>query len=207
MPYDFRYDLSNIPRSFFRELGRISEERQLHRKMGTRARELATKFRLSEATGLDVENILTVIEDLVDVQIQNSKQKATFAKTGKRALFLPHCSRKYMDSNCKSSFDATVPTYRCGHCSDDCLVGIASRLGEERGYSVFVVPGGSCIPGIIRRGGFKGIVGVACGQELMLALEMTRKVGIPSQAVPLIKNGCANTVFSYQVLESMIREL
>lgn len=207
MPYDFRYDLSKIPRSFFRELARISEERQLHRKMGKRARELATKFRLSEATGLDVENTLTVIEDLVDVQIQNTRQKMTFQKTGKRALFLPHCSRKHMDSSCKSSFDATVPTYRCGHCSDDCLVGMASRLGEERGYSVFVVPGGSCIPGIIRKGGFKGIVGVACGQELMLALEMTRKTGIPAQAVPLIKNGCANTVFSYQVLESMIREL
>lgn len=84
------------------------------------------------------------------------------------------------------------------------MVNIASKLGEKRGYSVFVVPGGSCIPGIIKRSGFEGIVGVACGQELMPAYEMARRVGLPTQAVPLIKNGCANTAFSYQILEAML---
>jgi hypothetical protein len=109
-----------------------------------------------------------------------------------------------MDGNCGASFEASVPTYHCKHCSEDCLVSMASKLGEERGYSVFVVPGGSCIPGIVKRSGFEGIVGVACGQELMPANDMTRRAGLPAQAVPLIKNGCANTVFSYQVLEATL---
>jgi hypothetical protein len=204
MPYDFNFDLSGIPRAFFRELARVSEERQLHKKLGARARELATTFKLNEATGLDIDNLLLIIEDLVDVQIQNSKQRETFVKTGKRALFLPHCSRKYMDGSCKASFDASVPTYRCTHCSDNCLVNMASKLGEERGYTVFVVPGGSCIPGIVKRRGFEGIVGVACGQELRPAYEIVKRVGLPTQAVPLIKNGCANTVFSYQILEATL---
>ena len=204
MPYDFNFDLSGIPRSFFRELARVSEERQLHKRLGVRARELATTFKLSEATGLDVQNLLMIIEDLVDVQMQNTTQREKFAKTEKRALFLPHCSRKYMDGNCRASFEASVPTYHCKHCSEDCLVSMASKLGEAKGYSVFVVPGGSCIPGIIKRSGFEGIVGVACGQELMPATEMTRRAGLPAQAVPLIKNGCANTVFSYQVLEATL---
>ncbi len=204
MPYDFNFDLSDIPRSFFRELARISEERQLHKKLGSRARNLAATFKLSEATGLDVQNILLIIEDFVDVQIQNARQKEMFSKTEKRALFLPHCSRKHMDGSCKATFDAAVPTYRCAHCSGDCLVGMATTLGEERGYAVFVVPGGSCIPGIIKRSGFEGFVGVACGQELIPAYEMTRRVGLPAQAVPLIKNGCANTVFNYQVLEATL---
>ncbi len=205
MPYDFSFDLSGIPRSFFRELARVSEERQLHRRLGARARELAATFKLSEATGLDVDNILLIIEDLVDVQIQNTKQRAKFTKTAKRAIFLPHCARKHMDSSCKASFDAAVPTYRCNHCSEDCLVGMASRLGVERGYDVFVVPGGSCIPSIIKRSGFEGVVGVACGQELMLAYAVTKRAGIPAQAVPLIKNGCANTVFSYQFLDTILK--
>jgi hypothetical protein len=204
MPYDFNFDLSRIPRSFFRELARVSEERHIHKKLGVRARELATTFRLSEATGLDVENILQIIEDLVDVQMINAKQREKFVKTGKRALFLPHCSRKHMDGSCKASFDATVPTYRCAHCSEDCLVNMASKLGEERGYVVFVVPGGSCIPSIVKRSGYEGIVGVACGQELKPAFEVTKRAGLTTQAVPLIKNGCANTVFSYQVLEATL---
>jgi hypothetical protein len=204
MPYEFNFDLSSIPRSFFRELARISEERQLHKKLGSRARKLAATFKLSEATGLDVQNILLIIEDLVDVQIQNGMQRESFVETERRALFLPHCSRKYMDGSCRATFDASVPTYRCAHCSGDCLVNMATKLGEERGYHVFVVPGGSCIPGIIKKSGFEGIVGVACGQELMPAYEMTRRVGLPAQAVPLIKNGCANTVFSYHVLEATL---
>ncbi|MGD0803592.1 MAG: DUF116 domain-containing protein [Candidatus Bathyarchaeia archaeon] len=204
MPYDFNYDLSGIPRSFFRELVRVAEQRQLHKRLGMRARTLAKTFKLSEATGLDVQNLLTIIEDLVDVQILNARQRDTFAKTERRALFLPHCSRKHMDGSCKAQFDATVPSYSCAHCSSDCLVSKATTLGEEKGYAVFVVPGGSCIPGIIKKSSFEGIVGVACGQELIPAYEMTKRVGLPTQAVPLIKNGCANTVFSYQVLEGTL---
>ena len=97
--------------------------------LGLRARELATTFKLSEATGLDVQNILMIVEDLVDVQMQNSRQREKFVATGKRALFLPHCSRKYMDGNCKASFEPSVPTYRCKHCSEDCLVSKAVEAG------------------------------------------------------------------------------
>lgn len=204
MPYDFNFDLSGIPRQFFRELSRVAEERQLHKRFGLRARDIAERFKLSDATGLDVETILFLMEDLVDVQIQNMNQKERFVGTKKRALFLPHCARKHMDGSCKASFDASVPTYRCAHCSEDCLVGLAATLGEDRGYSVFVVPGGSCIPSIIKRSSFEGIVGVACGQELMPALQMMQKHGLPGQAVPLIKNGCANTVFSIHFLEAVL---
>ena len=204
MPYDFNFDLSGIPRQFFRELSRVAEERQLHKRFGLKARDIAERFKLSDATGLDVETILFLVEDLVDVQIQNQKQKERFVGTKKRALFLPHCARKHMDGNCKASFDSSVPTYRCAHCSEDCQVGQAAKLGEERGYSVFIVPGGSCIPGIIKRGSFEGIVGVACGMEMRPALQMIQKFDLPGQAVPLIKNGCANTAFSIHYLEAVL---
>jgi hypothetical protein len=204
MPYDFNFDLSGIPRQFFRELSRVAEERQLHKRFGLRARDIAERFKLSEATGLDVETILFLMEDMVDVQIQNMKQKERFMGTIDRALFLPHCARKYMDGKCKASFDSGVPTYQCVHCSEDCQVGQAAKLGEERRYSVFIVPGGSCIPGIIKRGDFKAIVGVACGMEMKPALQMIQKFDLPGQAVPLLKNGCANTSFSIHYLEAVL---
>jgi hypothetical protein len=204
MPYEFSFDLSGIPKQFFKELSRVAEETKLHRRLGMRARELTERFKLSEATGLDVENILLLVEDFIDVEAQNVGQRESFAATSKRALFLPHCARAHMDAGCKAPFDASIPTYRCVHCTADCLVGQAVTLGEGKGYSVFVVPGGSCIPGIIKRGSFEGIIGVACGQELMPAYQMTQKFKLPSQAVPLLKNGCANTVFSLPVLEAVL---
>jgi uncharacterized protein len=204
VPYDFNFDLSGIPRAFFRELSRVAEETQLHRRLGFRARELTERFKLSEATGLDVENILQIVEDLIDVQAMNLGQRERFTATSKRALFLPHCARAHMDAGCKASFDASIPTYRCVHCTGECIVGQGVTMGEAKGYSVFVVPGGSCIPGIIKRGGFEGIIGVACGQELMPAFQMTQKYELPAQAVPLLKNGCANTVFSLPILESVL---
>ncbi len=204
MPYDFNFDLSNIPRSFFRELTRVVEEKQLPTRFGLRARSLAEKFKLSEATGLDVQNVIQIVEDLVDVQVKNANQRAQFNSTEKRALFLPHCSRKHMDSSCRAVFEAGVPTYRCEHCSEDCLVSQATTMGEGKGYAVFVVPGGSCIPEIIKKNNFDALIGVACGQELIPAFNVIKRVGLPTQAVPLIKNGCANTVFSLPILESVL---
>ncbi len=204
VPYDFDFDLSRLPRQFFGELSRVAEEKQLHRRFGLTARELAERFRLSEATGLDVQTLLFLMEDLADVQIMNLNHRKKFVASSKRALFLPHCARAHMDSGCKAEFDASVPSYRCAHCSGDCLVGQAAALGEKKGYSVFIVPGGSCIPKIIKAGGFEGVVGVACGMELAPALKIMQKFDLPGQAVPLIKNGCANTAFNLHILESVL---
>jgi len=51
---------------------------------------------------------------------------------------------------------------------------------------------------------YEGIVGVACGQEVRLGGEGLKQMGQAGQAVPLIKNGCANMSFSLQSLEKML---
>lgn len=201
MPYGFSFDLSDISKSFFRELARFANERKLHRRFGLKARHLAEKFRLTEITGLDVPDALQLVEDLVDVYVQNAAEREKFEKTKSRALFLPHCSRKHMDSRCKATFDPEIPSYKCGHCSDDCLVNKATNIGEEKGYDVYILPGGSCVPAILKKYHYEGTVGVACGQELKLAGEFFKKTGLAGQAIPLIKNGCANTSFSLTSLE------
>jgi len=204
MPYKFSFDLSSISKSFFKELARVAGERKLHRRLGMKARHLADRFKLSEITGLNVPDALQLVEDLVDVYVQNVSERKRFEKTKKRALFLPHCSRKYMDNRCKASFNTEIPSYKCGHCSEDCLVNKASKLGEEKGYDVYVLPGGSCILDILRRNKYEGIVGVACSQEVKLGGEGLKQMGLVGQAVPLIKNGCANTRFSLQSLEKTL---
>ncbi len=204
MPYRFNFDLSRLSRSFFREVTVASGEKDIHRKIGKKARYLAEKFRIHEITGLNIPEALMVVEDLIDVYIKNCSLRENFSKTGKRVLFLPHCARKYMDNQCQARFDAEESSYRCAHCSPDCLINRATTLAEKRGYDVYVLPGNSCVTKILNKKQYEGIVGVACCEELKLSAKYLEETGLPGQAIPLIRNGCANTEFNLQSLETIL---
>jgi hypothetical protein len=204
MPYKFVFDLSRIPRFFFTEIAKASYQKGMHRKVGRTAQEMIKKFKIQEATGLNVSDAVVLLEDLMDIHARNLVEREKFAQTKRRVLFLPHCSRKFMDGRCQARFDASVPSYFCAHCSKDCLINRAVSLAEKKGYDVYVVPGGSCIPKILNARGYEGVVGVACGEEARMSGELLENMEVSGQAIPLIKNGCANTVFS---IESLSRTL
>ncbi len=204
MPYKFTFDLSRIPRFFFAEITKVSYQRGMHEKMGRAAREMIKRFKIQEATGLDLSDAVVLLEDLIDLQSRNLVEKRRFMQSRKRVLFLPHCSRKYMDSRCRAAFDPNIPSYVCAHCSQDCLINKAASFAEKKGYDVYVLPGGSCVPKILKSKHYEGAVGVACGEEVKLSGELLNGMGVAGQAVPLIKNGCASTVFN---LESLFRVL
>lgn len=204
MPYRFIFDLSVVPQKFFKELAYMIDSKKIHRKTGEILRKMIERFRLSELTGMDFAEILQVLEDLVDIQVKNLTYRQRFEMSRSKALFLPHCARKYVDNRCRAEFDPDVPTYRCRRCSSDCQINQASRIAEELGYDVYVVPGGSCIPKIIKKHNYDGVVGVACGEEIRLAYTYLNE-NIAAQAVPLIKNGCANTIFSMESLQKILQ--
>jgi len=204
MPYGFSFDLSQISKSFFKELARVATEKNVHRRMGKRARSLAKKFRIRELTGLDVSDALTLVEDLVDIYARNLSEREKFLETRKRALFLPHCSRKYMDNRCQAHFDPEIPSYYCAQCSQECIVNQATALAKEKGYDVYVLAGSSCIPKILKNHPYEGVVGVACSQELTVGGDYIGNNGLWGQAVPLTKNGCANTWFSIESLKRIL---
>jgi len=200
MPYKFTFDLSKVPHFFFAEIASISYQKGMHKTFLNTLHDLIKKFRIEEATGLNLSDAIVLIQDLVDMQAVNLMERGKFLKTKKRALFLPHCSRKYMDSRCKAVFDASIPSYECSHCSQDCLVNQADNLAKRRGYDVFVLPGGSCITKILKTRNYEGVVGVACGEELKLSGDILGGSRVTGQAIPLIKNGCANTIFNIETL-------
>jgi hypothetical protein len=204
MPYKFTFDLSRISRFFFTEVAKVSYQKGMHKKMSKTAQQMIRKFKIQEATGLDLSNAVLLLQDLVDIQARNLLEREKFALTKKRALLLPHCSRKYMDNRCKATFDPNIPSYACAHCSSDCLVNQAVSLAEKRGYDVYILPGGSCVPKILKAKSYEGAVGVACGEETRLSVELSENVGIAVQAIPLIKNGCANTVFNIETLSETL---
>jgi len=204
MPYQFKFDLTRLSQSFFTSVAVAAQERRLHRKIGNAALRLLQRFRVEEITGLDFAQALVLLEDLIDIQTRNFKDRERFARTSRRVLFLPHCSRKYMDNRCKAMFDRNIPSYRCAHCSPDCLVNQATSAGQRKGYEVFVLPGGSCIQEILQKRCYEALVGVACGEEIKLAAGLLEKTGLPGQNVPLIKNGCANTTFDLSTLKDVL---
>jgi len=200
MPYKFTFDLSPVPRFFFTEIARISYQKGMHKTLFNTLQEVIKKFKIQEATGLNLSDAVVVIQDFIDMQAINLIQRKKFLETKKRVLFLPHCSRKFMDGRCKAVFDADIPSYVCAHCSPDCLVNRADGIAKKRGYDVYVLPGGSCGAKILKTGRYEGVVGVACGEEIKLSAEFLSETGLAGQAIPLIKNGCSSTVFNMDTL-------
>jgi hypothetical protein len=200
MPYKFTFDLSKVPRFFFTEIALISYQKGMHKSFLSTLNDLILKFKIQEATGLNLSDAVALLQDLIDLQAVNSLERGRFLQTKKRALFLPHCSRKFMDGRCKATFSPDTPCYTCMHCSDDCMVNKADQYARKKGYDVYLLPGGSCIPKIIKKSRYEGIVGVACGEEMKLMGPLINGMKIAGQGIPLLKNGCACTIFNMETL-------
>ncbi len=176
----------------------------MHKTLLKTLQDIITKFRIQEATGLNLSDAVVLLQDFIEMQSVNLLERRKFLQAKKRALFLPHCSRKYMDSRCKAFFDSSIPSYTCAHCSNDCLVNRAECLAKHKGYDVYVIPGGSCISKILKTNRYEGIVGVACGEEIKISGNALGSMKAAGQAIPLIKNGCANTVFNMETLVKVL---
>jgi hypothetical protein len=200
MPYKFTFDLSKVPRFFFTEIAKVSYRKGMHKTLLKNVQHIIRKFRIQEATGLNLSDAVVLLQDFIDLQAVNLLERRRFLQAKKRALFLPHCSRKYMDRRCKAFFDANIPSYTCAHCSNDCLINKAERLAKAKGYDVYVIPGGSCISKILKTNQYEGVAGVACGEEIKISVDALGSMNVAGQAIPLIKNGCANTAFNMETL-------
>ena len=204
LPYKFTYNLSRIPKYFFTEITKASYQKGVHKKLGKTAKDIIKKCKLQEATGLNFTDAVVLLQDLLEMQVRNLIEREKFIKTKRRVLFLPHCSRKFMDHRCKAIFDSDMPSYICEHCSPDCLVNKASSMAEKKGYDVYVLPGGSCVPKILEARNYEGVVGVACGEELKMSGNVLESADVAGQAIPLTKNGCSNTSFNMETLSTIL---
>ena len=200
MPYKFTFDISKAPQRFFVELAIVGNQMGMQKVFSKTLQVLIRKFRIQEITGLNIQDAVVVIQDLLQMQTLNLIQKQEFMQTKNRALILPHCCRKYMDSQCQAVFEPSLPSYVCAHCSPDCYVNKAESIAREKGYDVYVLSGGSCMPNILKQKNYEGVVGVACGAEVLMSGKKLSSMGVAWQSVPLLKNGCANTFFNMETL-------
>ncbi|MFP4115791.1 MAG: DUF116 domain-containing protein [Candidatus Aenigmatarchaeota archaeon] len=204
MSYSFDFDLTKVSRSFFREIACLTERSELHRKAGDVSRKLVEKTSLDKLTGIPMSDAITLMEDMVDIHAKNLAREESFRETERRALFLPHCGRKHMDDQCEASFNPELSSYTCEKCSEDCLIRKATEIGEDRGYDVYIFPGGSCIPKVLSKKNYGGVVGVACAEEVKLGIKKLEEAGVDYQGIPLLKNGCAHTEFNLKTLKEKL---
>lgn len=211
MPYGFNFDLSKLPQRFFQDIlkqaAKVIDETNGSKKIEGAVADLMKKFRVDELTGLNTGNTLTILRHLVDINVKNLLDRNRFFETkiNERVVFLPHCSRKYMDRRCNAYFDKKIPSYVCNACSDDCLINQATKLARKYGYDVHILSGGSCIPHILeKKRKYKAVFGVACTFELDFGAKYLKDKNIPGQGLPLINNGCAGTEFNLESYEKIL---
>lgn len=160
---------------------KASYEAGVHRKLTSTARRIARAFRLDRITELDLSSAIALAEDLIEIFMFNELNRPWFKEAGRKVLFLPHCSRKYINSRCKAKFREEILLRVL-----EVLLGLpgkgATELAENRGYDAYILPGGSRIPKTMEKFRYDAIVGVACGMEIMQASRMIKD--IPAQRIP-----------------------
>jgi hypothetical protein len=147
--------------------------------------DLSTKKALKAALkilGIEPENI-----DKIYIELKNDIDRDDFKNihASKKIVFLPQCLRNSV--KCKAKLGEFG--YECIDCCN-CKASQVKKEAESIGYKVFIVPGGSMVKKIIEKNRPHAVAGVACMNELAMALDEFR---IPTQSIELSKDGCVDT--------------
>ncbi|MDY6966587.1 MAG: DUF116 domain-containing protein [Halobacteriota archaeon] len=120
-----------------------------------------------------------------------------------RILFLPHCLRR--TPSCEGSTDDSG--FNCASCNEECPIFEMKNFAEELGYKVLIAPGGSIIKRYLEHHNPKGIVGVACYEELMQGMSIVSRLSAKSavQMVLLSKTGCTLTEVDIDQVKKILR--
>jgi geranylgeranyl pyrophosphate synthase len=117
----------------------------------------------------------------------------------RRLFLLPHCLSDR--TACTGVYDSIgLHCAGCGNCDIHALKVEAERLG----YSVIVAEGTSSVLFRVLEGDADAIVGVACLDSLERSFQRVVELGIPHVAVPLLKDGCANTEMEIGQIRSLL---
>lgn len=160
--------------------------------------DLSTKKALKTALkvlGIKPENI-----DKLYIELKNDIDKDDFKKIqpSKKAVFLPQCLRNSV--KCKAKLGELG--YECIDCCN-CKASQIKKEAESLGYRVFIVPGGSMVKKIIKKTRPHAVAGVACMNELAMALDEFR---IPTQSIELSRDGCVDTDIELEKVFTVLRK-
>jgi len=159
-------------------------------------REMETHGRaLVEKLGLPEENLGWVMVILASAFWSD---QVSAVPCDRRLLLLPRCLRN--SRSCKAQYDDFgLLCEDCGACDLTNLRAEALR----RGYKVMIAEGSPAVMKIILGGGADALLGVACLDVLERTLDKILLSGIPCMAVPLLSDGCTDTVADVDWVRAM----
>ncbi|MGA9030737.1 MAG: DUF116 domain-containing protein, partial [Methanoregula sp.] len=139
--------------------------------------------------GLEDREMLTFL-----IKIHNTMNTSAFSRVpiSERAAFFPQCLR-----SAKCPAHLTPEGLKCVNCGQ-CTVGEARILLEKLGYRVFIIPGSSFIKRMVKKYHPKAIIGVGCLTEVKEGIDMADKIGLVAMGVVTLKEGCVETLVSWQ---------
>jgi hypothetical protein len=143
----------------------------------------------------------TQVDELY-VHLKNDTNAEAFSRTpfNARIIFLPQCLRNA--EKCKAPLKQEgFECQRCGACIIPKVIDAAQKLGYA---GVFVAPGGSMVHKIIRHRRPRAVLGVACMFELAEGAEKISLLGLPQQGIPLLKDGCRDTLVDIDVITEIM---
>jgi hypothetical protein len=150
--------------------------------------ETAPRYRLRYDAGLISRTRLEYHLGMLGTEILNRAYRQRFLSTPRKVVILPPCMRAQPDTICKAL--ATPFGARCQYCTPTCRVHQITRLGEKRGFDVFMIPEELRVFGTGEgKSGF-GVVGVSCALTNWGGGWDTNTIGIPAQGILLDYVGC-----------------
>lgn len=159
------------------------------------AAELAKK--VTTELGIEEESLV----NLVFIEAMNvlNRSEYTHVPIEKRILLIPHCLRD--SERCEAPIDDEG--YHCKKCGA-CVIADITRSAEEKGLKWYMVGGGSHAMRIVKITRPWAVLGIACFDEAMMAIEKISEHGIPTQTVLLSKDGCVNTEVDFDAVQAKL---
>lgn len=197
-PLPYRHDEWRPAGENFKSIPETKEQREIIRK---KAVEVAGK--LSRNRPPNKQTLFHAAEELLKplgydqtyigfamVLLNNEYWREEFAAIPfeKRLFLMPHCLKQA--ENCTAKMDdVQLHCNNCGLCS----IADLNQIGSRMGYNVLVAEGTPIVLKLIATGEVDGILGIACLNVLEKAFDKVLQVGIPSLAIPLLRDTCHNT--------------
>jgi len=128
---------------------------------------------------------------MLEVELVNRLNAATFRTCNMRLAFLPHCLHD-VTVTCQS-----VPRgedHVCKGCSEVCALNAVSKLLRRHGVTPYIWMTAN-LQSLLRRfrkeGKMVGVLGIACIPELVRGMRMCMRADVPVVGLPLDANRCA----------------
>ena len=150
--------------------------------------ETAPRYRRRYDAGFVSRTRLEYHLGMLGTEILNRSYRQRFLSTPHKVVILPPCMRAQPDAICKAV--ATPFGAKCQFCTPTCRVHQITKLGEKRGFEVFMIPDELRVFGDGERKAGVGVVGVSCALTNWSGGWDTDVMGIPAQGVLLDYVGC-----------------